>query len=92
MAAHFSPSHSRRARRSMALRERGRYAGLMDRELEVLRKTRAHVADIAKLAEMAKEHLREGRFEDASACLRLIEQHASIGREELSELLAGSGD
>ncbi len=59
----------------------------MDRELEALRKTRAHVADITKLAEMSREHLEEGRFVDASACLRLIEQHAALGREGLSELL-----
>ncbi len=58
----------------------------MDRELEALGKTRGHVADIAKLAEMAREHLEEGRFENASACLRLIEQHASIGRETLRSL------
>ena len=32
----------------------------MDRELEALRKTRVHVADVAELAEMAREHLREG--------------------------------
>jgi hypothetical protein len=33
------------------------------------------------------KHLREGRFEDASACLRLIEQHAAIGREKLGALI-----
>ncbi len=66
---------------ALARRHTHRYAGRMDRELEALRKARAHVADIAELVEMATEHLREGRFEDASACLRLIEQHASIGRE-----------
>lgn len=55
----------------------------MDRELEVLRKTSTHVADIATLAETAKAYLEEGRFEDASACLRLIEQHAALGREGL---------
>ncbi len=38
----------------------------MDRELEALRKARAHVADIATLVEMAAEHLEESRFEDAS--------------------------
>ncbi len=59
----------------------------MDRELEALGKARGHVADIAKLAEMAKGYLEEGRFEDASACLRLIEQHAALGREELGPLL-----
>ncbi|MDP9481285.1 MAG: hypothetical protein M3R38_37415 [Actinomycetota bacterium] len=59
----------------------------MDREPEALRKTRAHVADIAELARAAEEHLEEGRFEDASACLRLIEQHASIGREDLGPFL-----
>ncbi len=77
---------------ALALRGRGRYAGRMNRELEALRKTRRHVADIAKLAEMAKGHLEEGRFEDASACLRLVEQHAAIGREGLSELLKRSVD
>ena len=71
----------------MALRDRGRYARRMDRELEALDKARAHVADVAKLAEMARAHLDEGRFEDASACLRLIEQHASIGGEGLGPLL-----
>lgn len=64
----------------------------MDRELEALRKIRAHVADLAELASAAEEHLREGRFEDASACLHLIEQHASIGREGISGLLEGSKD
>ena len=59
----------------------------MDRELEALGKTREHVADIAELAEMAEEHLREGRFEEASACLRLIEQHAALDREGLGPLL-----
>ncbi len=59
----------------------------MDRELEALRKTRQHVADVTKLVEMAKAHLEEGRFEDASACLRLIEQHAALGREGLGPLL-----
>ncbi len=61
--------------------------GYMDRELEALRKARSHVADIAKLAAMAEGHLEEGRFEDASACLRLIEQHAALGREGLGPLL-----
>ena len=59
----------------------------MDRELEALDKARGHVADIATLAEMARAHLEEGRFEDASACLRLIERHATIGREGLGRLL-----
>ena len=59
----------------------------MDHELEALRKTRGHVADIAALAKAAKEHLEEGRFEEASACLRLIEQHASNGRENLGSLV-----
>ncbi len=59
----------------------------MDHELEALRKAREYVADIATLVEMATGHLEEGRFEDASACLRLIEQHASIGREDLGPLL-----
>ncbi|MDP9481109.1 MAG: hypothetical protein M3R38_36500 [Actinomycetota bacterium] len=61
----------------------------MDGELQALEKTRGHVADIATLAEMAKAHLQEGRFEDASACLRLIEQHAALGREGLGPLLNG---
>lgn len=61
----------------------------MDHELEVLRKAREHVSDIATLAEMAKDHLKEGRVEDASACLRLIEQHATLGREGLKEMLGG---
>ncbi len=61
----------------------------MDRELETLRKTRGHVGDIAKLAEMANEHMEEGRFEDASVCLRLIEQHAALGSEGLRWLLDG---
>ncbi len=61
----------------------------MDRELEALRKAREHVVDIATLVEMAKTHLEEGRFEDASACLRLIEQHAALGREGLGPLLNG---
>ena len=60
----------------------------MDRELEALRKTRDHVADIATLVEMAKVHMEEGRFEDASAYLSLIEQHASLGREGLGSLLS----
>lgn len=61
----------------------------MDREIEALDKARGHVADIVRLAEMAEEHLREGRFEDASACFVLIEKHASIGREALGPLLDG---
>ena len=71
----------------MALRDRGRYARRMDRELEALDKARAHVANLMELAEMAREHLEEGRFEDASACLRLIEKNASIGKDVLSVLL-----
>ena len=63
----------------------------MDRELEALDKALGHVADIAPLAEMEREHLHEGRFEEASACLRLIEQHAALGREGLGPLLDGSG-
>ena len=59
----------------------------MDRELEALDKARRRVTAIATLAEMAEEHLEEGRFEDASSCLRLIEQHAAIGREDLGPLL-----
>ena len=59
----------------------------MDRELEALRKTREHVADVTKLADMAKEHMDGGRFEDASACLRLIEQHAASGREKPGQFL-----
>ncbi len=58
----------------------------MDRELEALRKTRLHVDDIATLTEMAKTHLEEGRFGDASACLRLIEEHASTGKDALGWL------
>ena len=50
-------------------------------------KARGHVADITQLAAMAKVHMEEGRFEDALACLRLIEQHAAIGREALGPLL-----
>ena len=61
----------------------------MDRELEALQKARMHVADVAALAKAAEEHLEEGRFEEASACLRLIEQHASIGREGLGPVLSG---
>ncbi|PLS86331.1 MAG: hypothetical protein CYG60_07805 [Actinobacteria bacterium] len=63
----------------------------MDRELEALRKVRGHVADVAQLAEMAEEHLREGRFEDALANLCLIDQHATLGKEGLSKLLMGPG-
>lgn len=59
----------------------------MDYELEALNKTRLHVADITRLVETAKEHLQEGRFEDAAACLRLIEQHAALGREGLGPLI-----
>ena len=59
----------------------------MDRELEALDKARGHVADIATLAEMARAYLEEGRFEEASACLRLIERHATIGREDLGRLI-----
>ncbi|MDP9481137.1 MAG: hypothetical protein M3R38_36645 [Actinomycetota bacterium] len=55
----------------------------------MLRKTRGHVADVAKLAEMAREHIEEGRFVDALACLRLIEQHVALGREGLGPLLNG---
>ncbi|MDP9485918.1 MAG: hypothetical protein M3Q49_09080 [Actinomycetota bacterium] len=59
----------------------------MDRELKTLDRARGHVAAITRLAEMAEGHLREGKFEDASACLRLIEQHAVLGREGLAPLL-----
>lgn len=59
----------------------------MDRDLEALEKARRHVAGIAKLAGVAEEHLREGRFEDAAACLLLIEQHASAGKDALGWLL-----
>ena len=59
----------------------------MDRELEAPRKARLHVADMPKLAEMAEEHLEEGRFEDTAACLRLIEEHASTGKDALGWLL-----
>ena len=58
----------------------------MDRELEALNKVRGHVADVAELAEMAQEHLREGRFEDARACLLLIGEHTSIGKNALGWL------
>lgn len=53
----------------------------------MLRKALLHVVDIANLAEMAQEHLDEGRFEHASACMRLIEQHAALGKEGLNRLL-----
>lgn len=59
----------------------------MDHELEALRKTREHVPNITTLASAAAKHLKEGRFEEASACLRLIEQHASIGRKDLGPLI-----
>ncbi len=35
---------------------------------------------------MTKKHLHEGRFEDAVACLRPIEQHASTGKDALGRL------
>lgn len=57
----------------------------MDRDLEALDKARRHVADIARLAEMAEEHLRERRFEDAEACLRLIQEHPSTGKDALGQ-------
>ena len=59
----------------------------MDHGLEALEKIRGHVADLTELARMAEEHLEEGRFEDASACLRLIENNASIGKDVLRLLL-----
>ena len=59
----------------------------MDHELEALDKARAHVADVAELADRARAHLDEGRFEDTSACLRLIEQHAALGKEGLGPLV-----
>ena len=71
----------------MAPRHRGRYAVGRGPRTRSVAKTREHVADISELAEMAKHHLKEGRFEDAAACLHLIEQHASIGREGLGPLL-----
>ena len=71
----------------MARGHAGRYAARMDRDLEALAKARGHVADVAALAEAAKEHLHGGRFEEASARLRLIEQHAAIGRGGLGRLL-----
>lgn len=43
------------------------------------------VADITELAGMAKGHLKEGWFEDALACLRLMEEHAAVS--DLFELL-----
>ena len=61
----------------------------MDRDLEALDKARRHVADIAELAERARAHLDEGRFEDALACLRLVEQHASTGKDVLGLILDG---
>ena len=39
----------------------------MDHELEALRKTREHNADVSELARLAEEHIEEGRFHDASA-------------------------
>ena len=59
----------------------------MDHELEALGKAREHVGDVGTLAGIAKVHLEEGRFEDARACLRLIEEHASTGRDALDLLL-----
>lgn len=59
----------------------------MDRDLEALRETRLHVADIVELAQLVKEHVEAGGFEDAMACLRLIEQHTSLGKEALGQLL-----
>ena len=61
----------------------------MDHELEALDKARTHIADIAKLAERARAHLDEGRFEDAMACLRLVEQHAATGKDVLGFILDG---
>ncbi len=59
----------------------------MDRDLKALNKARGHVADIAELVRQAEGHMEEGCFEDASACLRLIEQqHAALGREGLGPL------
>ncbi|MDP9475926.1 MAG: hypothetical protein M3R38_09605 [Actinomycetota bacterium] len=55
----------------------------MDQELKTLDRARGHVADITRLVEMAREHLREGRFEDARACLMLVE-----GRGRLNSLKA----
>ena len=74
-------------RAPLALQANERYAGRVDRDLEALDKARGHVADISTLVEMAKEHIEEGRFEDAEACMRLIEQHAALGREGLGPLL-----
>ncbi len=56
----------------------------MDWELEALDKVRGHVADVTKLAEIAEAQFEEGRFEDASEGLRLMDQHTAIGREGLS--------
>lgn len=39
------------------------------------------IGDVAKLAAMANLYIQGGRFEDAFACLRLIEQYAAWGRE-----------
>ena len=52
----------------------------MDHELEALGKAREHVGDVGTLVEMAKDHLREGRFEDASACLRLYRAARGVGQ------------
>jgi hypothetical protein len=60
----------------------------MDQELEALAKAHGHVHEIARLAELAGEHLAEGKFEDAAVCLRLIEKSAEIGKDVLG-LLAG---
>ncbi len=59
----------------------------MDRELEALRKSRLHVADIAKLAGVARTP-RGGQVRGrVGFCLRVIEQHAALGRELLGPLL-----
>lgn len=55
----------------------------MDRELEALEKARSCVDKIAALLEMAREHLWEGKVEDARECLRLIEANATIGKDVL---------
>ena len=73
----------------MAKRRHGRYAGSVEWELKALDKARGHAADVSRLAELAQGHLEEGRFEDVSACLRLIEQHAALGREGLGDLMGG---
>ena len=89
--AFLTPTHTALQRTPLAAVERGSWRGdapgatllRMDRELEALEKARDHVDKIAALVEMARKHFREGRFEDARECLRLIETHATIGKDVL---------